>query len=153
MTARPEVFRPALDRAKAHADAWLSSVPTRDVNPRTAADELGFAEPLPEGPTDPAEVVDLLAARAEPGLMAIASGKFFGWVMGGTLPAALGADWLVSAWDQNAGLRYATPAVVAAEEAAAAWILDLLGLPADRRRRLRHGCDHGRLHRSGRRPR
>ena len=130
MTARPDVFRPALDRAHAHADAWLSSVPTRDVGPAASADELGFAGPLPDGPTDPAEVVDLLAALAEPGLMAIASGKFYGWVMGGTLPAALAADWLVSAWDQNAGLRYATPGVVAAEETAAAWILDLLGLPA-----------------------
>jgi glutamate/tyrosine decarboxylase-like PLP-dependent enzyme len=132
MTARPEAFRAALDRAAAHADEWLSSVSTRDVGPKTTADELlaAFAAPLPDGPTDPAQVVDLLARLAEPGLMAIASGRFFGWVMGGTLPAALGADWLVSAWDQNAGLRYATPAVAAAEEAAGTWLLDLLGLPA-----------------------
>ena len=57
-----------------------------------------------------AEVVDYLADKAEPGLMAMPSGRFFGWVIGGTLPAALAADWLVSAWDQNAGLRFATPA-------------------------------------------
>ncbi|MGH9105290.1 MAG: pyridoxal phosphate-dependent decarboxylase family protein, partial [Acidimicrobiales bacterium] len=86
--------------------------------------------PLPDGPCEPAEVVDLLARGAEPGLMAIGSGRFFGWVMGGTLPAGLAADWLVSAWDQNAGLRYATPAVAAIEEAAARWLVDLLGLPA-----------------------
>ena len=67
---------------------------------------------------------------ADPGLMAMQSGRFFGWVIGGTLPAALAADWLVSAWDQNCGLRYATPAAAAAEEAAGAWLLDLLGLPA-----------------------
>jgi glutamate/tyrosine decarboxylase-like PLP-dependent enzyme len=74
-------------------------------------------------------VVDELAELAEPGLMAIGSGRFFGWVMGGALPAGLAADWLVSAWDQNAGLRYATPAAVAIEEAAAAWLLSALGLP------------------------
>ena len=91
---------------------------------RTSADRC------PAGP-DPAEVVDLLAGAAEPGLMAIQSGRFFGWVMGGTLPAALAADWLVSAWDQNAGMRYATPAVAALEEVAGTWLLDLLGLPAD----------------------
>ncbi len=78
-----------------------------------------------------AEVVDYLAAKAEPGLMAMPSGRFFGWVIGGTLPAALAADWLVSAWDQNAGLRFATPATAAIEEAAGNWLLELLGLPAE----------------------
>ena len=62
--------------------------------------------------------------------MAMPSGRFFGWVIGGALPAALAADWLTSAWDQNSGMRFATPGTVAAEEAASAWILDLLGLPA-----------------------
>lgn len=62
--------------------------------------------------------------------MASGSGRFYGWVMGGTLPAALAADWLVSTWDQNAGLRYATPAVVALEETAGTWLLELLGLPS-----------------------
>ena len=62
--------------------------------------------------------------------MANASGRFFGWVMGASLPAALAADWLVSAWDQNAGMRDATPGVVGVEEVAAAWLLELLGLPS-----------------------
>jgi glutamate/tyrosine decarboxylase-like PLP-dependent enzyme len=77
-----------------------------------------------------ADVVDLLARTAEPGLMAMPSGRFFGWVIGGTLPAALASDWLVSAWDQNAGLRYGAPAMAAIEERAGTWLLELLGLPA-----------------------
>ncbi len=122
----------ALGRAVEHAREWLNSVPERPVRPqRSAADLLaGFGGPLPDRPTPPEDVVDLLATLADPGLMAMQSGRFFGWVIGGTLPAALAADWLVSAWDQNCGLRYATPAAAAAEEAAAAWLLDLLGLPA-----------------------
>ena len=110
---------------------WLASIPTRPVGPRTTADDLAaqFSAPLPEQSTDAALVIDELAALAEPGLMTMASGRFFGWVIGGTLPAALAADWLVSAWDQNTGMRFATPATAAAEEAAAAWMLDVLGLP------------------------
>jgi glutamate/tyrosine decarboxylase-like PLP-dependent enzyme len=133
MTARPEAYTAALARAASHVAAWLESVPDRIVPPRASADEMRAAlgRPLPDGPTDPAEVVDELATLAEPGLMAMPSGRFFGWVIGGTLPAALAADWLVSAWDQNSGMRYATPATVAAEEAAGGWLLDLLGLPAD----------------------
>ena len=132
MSAPGDDYAKALDRAAALAREWLASVPTRQVPPRVTADDVvaALGGPLPERPTDPAEVVDLLARHVEPGLMAMPSGRFFGWVIGGTLPAALGADWLVSAWDQNTGMRYATPGVAGAEEVAAAWLLDLLGLPA-----------------------
>ena len=78
-----------------------------------------------------ADVVDYLACHAEPGLMAMPSGRFFGWVIGGTLPAAMAADWLVSSWDQNSAIRYATPAIAAIEEAAGDWLLQLLGLPEE----------------------
>ncbi|MFZ2964654.1 MAG: aspartate aminotransferase family protein, partial [Rhodoglobus sp.] len=105
----PTEYQAPLNRAHEHATEWLATVPTRPVRPSKTVDELGFDTPLPESPTDPVDVIDELVAKAEPGLMAIPSGKFFGWVMGGTLPAALAADWLVSAWDQNAGMRYATP--------------------------------------------
>src|SRR4051812_25256260 len=119
MSADPHVYDESLDRAHALSTEWLGSIPTRRVAPSATADELlvDFGAALPESPSDPAEVVDELARLAEPGLMAMPSGRFFGWVIGGTLPAALGADWLVSAWDQNAGMRYASPAVAAAEEA------------------------------------
>ncbi|MBV8528139.1 MAG: aspartate aminotransferase family protein [Candidatus Dormibacteraeota bacterium] len=114
-----------------HAEAWLDSVGERPVKPRATADQLlrVLGGPLPQGPMAPDSVIDLLADGAEPGLMAMPSGRFFGWVIGGTLPAPLAADWLVSAWDQNGGLRFATPAIAALEEAAAAWLLELLDLP------------------------
>ncbi len=132
MSARPDVYDKALDRAAAHARDWLSAVPGRAVPPQGDADSVAAAlgGPLPDGPTDPGDVVDLLARHVEPALMAMPSGRFFGWVIGGTLPAALGADWLVSAWDQNTGMRFATPGTTGTEEAAASWLLDLLGLPA-----------------------
>ncbi len=128
MPVRREDYDPALARAVEHARSWLESVGERPVGPDVAADALAaeFGQPLPSRGADPADVVDLLAIGAEPGLMAIGSGRFFGWVMGGTLPAGLAADWLVSAWDQNAGMRYSTPAVAAIEEGAAGWLLDLL---------------------------
>ena len=133
MSSKPDDYAAALDRAAAHARSWLASLPDRRVPPRASADDVrdGLGGPLPDGPSEAAEVVDLLAEVIEPGLMAMPSGRFFGWVIGGTLPAALAADWLVSAWDQNSGMRFATPGTVAAEEAAAGWLLDLLGLPPD----------------------
>ncbi|HRD62545.1 MAG TPA: pyridoxal-dependent decarboxylase, partial [Nocardioides sp.] len=85
---------------------------------------------LPDGPQDPAAVVEHLASALEPGLTAMPSGRFYGMVIGGSHPAALAADWLTSAWDQNAGLARLTPAATATEQVAAAWLLDLLGLPS-----------------------
>ncbi|MDQ0676460.1 glutamate/tyrosine decarboxylase-like PLP-dependent enzyme [Pseudarthrobacter siccitolerans] len=125
-------YASALSAAAGHATAWLRSLPDRHVGPRVPAHDLtgAFGGPLPISGMPAADVVDLLARTAEPGLMAMPSGRFFGWVIGGTLPAALASDWLVSAWDQNAGLRYATPAMAAIEEIAGTWLLELLGLPA-----------------------
>ena len=132
MSAQPDAYTAALDRALLHAHAWLASLPTRPVGPRVDADTLAAvsAGPLPSSSCPADNVIDELAAFAEPGLMAMPSGRFFGWVIGGTLPAALAADWLVTAWDQNAGMRFATPATAVLEETAAAWLLDLLGLSA-----------------------
>src|SRR5512141_1705059 len=133
MSAPEERYSDALETAARHARQWLESQGTRPVGPRVTATDLAadFGGPLPREGTPAAEVVDYLATKAEPGLMAMPSGRFFGWVIGGTLPAALAADWLVSAWDQNAGLRFATPATAAIEEAAGRWLLELLGLPAE----------------------
>src|SRR4051794_8485841 len=131
MTAKATEYTAALEAAAGHARRWLESVPERPVPPQADADALrkAFGEDLPEEASEAVAVIDALAEAMEPGLMNIASGRFFGWVMGGTLPVALAADWLVSAWDQNTGLRKATPGTAAAEEAAGDWLLQLLALP------------------------
>lgn len=133
MSAGAEPYAEALEAAVGHATRWLASQPERRVRPVQAASELAaaFGGELPRSGMPAAEVVDYLALHAEPGLMAMPSGRFFGWVIGGTLPAAMAADWLVSAWDQNSALRYATPAIAAIEEAAGEWLLQLLGLPKE----------------------
>ena len=121
----------ALDHAARHANRWLDSLPTRSVPPRASAAEIveALGTELPDNPTQPDEVIELLASACEPGLTAMPSGRFFGMVIGGSHPAALAADWLVSAWDQNAVLRAVSPAHAAVEDVASAWLLDLLGLP------------------------
>ena len=121
----------ALARAHEHATTWLASLDTRPVPPQASVADVvaRLGSELPDGPTEPADVVDLLARASADGLTGIPSGRFFGFVMGGTHPAALAADWLVSAWDQNAGMRQVTPAHSAVEDVASAWLLDLLGLP------------------------
>lgn len=128
---RVPAIRPELAAALAAAERWLDVVASRPVPAAEGIDALieRFAGPLPPHGRDADDVVRALAAAVEPGLMAINSPRFFGWVMGGTLPVALAADWLVSAWDQNAGMRDATPGVIAVEDAAARWIVDALGLP------------------------
>jgi glutamate/tyrosine decarboxylase-like PLP-dependent enzyme len=126
------LFDEPLLRAHEHASTWLRSLPDRPVPPRADADAVADAlgRHLPEGPCPAEDVVDLLASASEPGLTGMPSGRFFGFVIGGSHPAALAADWLVSAWDQNAVMRQVTPAMAAAEEVAGAWVLDLVGLPA-----------------------
>jgi glutamate/tyrosine decarboxylase-like PLP-dependent enzyme len=126
-------LRPLLDSAAAHAAEFLEGLPERRVAPTATAEELReeLGGPLPEEPLEPGRVVADLARAAEPGLMATAGGRFFGFVIGGSLPAALGADWLASAWDQNAGLYVAAPAASVAEEVCGAWLIELFGLPRE----------------------
>lgn len=126
-----EDFVPALDEAVGLAGRWLADVREGSIPPTADIDQVkdALGRELPERGPDATEVLRRMAAAIEPGLMRIGSPRFHGWVMGGTQPASLGADWLVSAWDQNTGLRSVTPGVVAAEELAAAWLVDLLGLP------------------------
>jgi glutamate/tyrosine decarboxylase-like PLP-dependent enzyme len=124
--------REALRRAAALAEGFLDGVAERPVGPRASVEALRTAlgGPLPEAGADPVEVVEELARAAEGGLMASAGPRFFGFVIGGSHPAAVAADWLTSAWDQNAGLYATSPAAAVAEEVAAGWLLELFGFPA-----------------------
>ncbi|MET7619113.1 pyridoxal-dependent decarboxylase [Streptomyces sp. NPDC005408] len=122
----------ALQRAYDHAVRWLASLSDRRVPARASVDEIvqALGAELPDGPSTPADVVELMATACEPGLTAFPSGRFYGFVVGGSEPAALAADWLVSAWDQNSVMRSVSPAHTAAEDIAGTWLLDVLGLPA-----------------------
>src|SRR5262249_41693198 len=87
--------------------------------------------PTPENGEDGARVIAALARAADPGLMAIPGARFFGWVMGASHEVGVAADWLTSAWGQNAGLYAGTPAAAIAEKIAARWLLDILELPSE----------------------
>lgn len=121
----------ALDAAHRGATAFLATLEDRPVWPRATLDEMlaTFGGPLPQDGIDADAVIEQLATDAGPGLVGIPGGRFFGFVIGSTLPAALAADWLVSAWDQNSGSAMLTPTTVALERVAGQWMLELLGLP------------------------
>src|SRR3954467_11267939 len=122
----------ALDAAYAAAVRYLDGVQERPVGARSldaAHFRAALGGPLPEAGEPAARVVERLAREADRGIVATAGPRYFGFVVGGSLPAALGADWLTSAWDQNAAFFVTSPAASVAEEVAAGWLVELLGLP------------------------
>jgi len=123
--------RRLLRRTADHAADFLDTLDERPVFPSVTVEKLRIqlGGSLPDEPTDPATVIDQLVAGAGPGVVAIPSGRYFGFVIGGAVPAALAADWLTSAWDQNAGLYVGGPSASVVEEVAGAWLKDLLGIP------------------------
>src|SRR5438067_10960552 len=123
----PELLAEALELAA----AYLRGLPARPVGPPADARALRAAlgGPLPDAGVEAREVLRALAEAAEPGLVASAGPRYFGFVTGGSLPAALAADWLASAWDQNAAMAVMSPAAAVVEEVAAGWLLELFGLP------------------------
>ena len=121
-----------LDTALRSARRYLSGLDARRVAPSEAAVAALSAlnEPLPEHQSDPAETFALLDRLISPATMAMAGPRFFGFVIGGSLPVALAAHWLAAAWDQNAALHEPTPGVARLEQIAQRWLIELLELPA-----------------------
>jgi glutamate/tyrosine decarboxylase-like PLP-dependent enzyme len=126
MTTRT-LLRDAADRAA----TYLEGLPSRSVAPSTAAVAAlsHFDRPLPDQPTDAASVLRELDEVGSPGTSASAGGRYFGFVIGATLPAALAANMLATSWDQNAGLVVISPTTAKLETVALRWLLDVLHLP------------------------
>lgn len=120
-----------LDRAYHQARKFLRTLPDRPVGRPVEVRRLrsALAMDLPENGGDPVHVIDHLVQATDPGLVASAGPRYFGFVIGGSFPVTVAADWLTSTWDQNAGLYVSSPAAAIVEEVAAGWILDVLGLP------------------------
>lgn len=120
-----------LSDAARRAITYLDSLDERAVAPAQAAiDRLRILEePFPQEPTDPREVIRLLDETCSPATIAMAGPRFFGFVIGGSLPAALGANWLAGAWDQNSAFASVTPGTAILEQVTLHWLVDLFGLP------------------------
>jgi glutamate/tyrosine decarboxylase-like PLP-dependent enzyme len=135
-------YTPLLQQTADHALAYLAGLPEASVGTTVSLAQLRerLGRPLPPASRDPAEVIRELVRDVEGGLTGSAGGRFFGWVIGGTVPAALAADWLTSTWDQNAGMFAVAPAAAVVEEVCGRWLLELLGLPATASFALVTGC-------------
>lgn len=120
-----------LDRAREHATRFLRSLPERHVGPTADRNVLlaGVDVPLTDNGEDPGAVLDALAGGIDRGLIASAGPRYYGFVIGGSLPVALAADWMTSAWDQNCGIYVTSPAASVVEDVVRGWLLELFDLP------------------------
>jgi glutamate/tyrosine decarboxylase-like PLP-dependent enzyme len=123
-----KLLRETADRAS----RYLSEINSRRVAPASEdiAGLQALGGPLPQGPSDPAHVLALLDDIGSPATVATTGGRYFGFVIGGSLPAALAANWLAGAWDQNSAMQVMSPVAARLEEIVLAWMLDLFGLPS-----------------------
>src|SRR5512143_389589 len=141
-TTRREPYSPVLDRTLKLALEYLDGLKERPVGATATLARLRqrLDRPLPLEGREPEKVVEQLACDVAGGLAGSAGGRFFAWVIRGSVPAALAADWLTSAWDQNAGIYAGAPAAAVVEEVCGRWLLELLGLPATASFALVTGC-------------
>jgi glutamate/tyrosine decarboxylase-like PLP-dependent enzyme len=132
----------ALASAFRLANRWIDGLPDRPVHARATLAELRarFEASLPVRGEAPDRVVERIAHAAEDGLLGSAGGRFFGWVIGGGLPSALAADWLVATWDQNAAVYECGPSVAVIEETAGRWLLEAFDLPRSCSFAFTSGC-------------
>jgi len=151
-----------LNRTRDHALEFLNALPERHVGARATRQELlaALRVPLTEGGEEAAAVVDALASQGERGALACAGPRYFGFVIGGSLPVSLASDWLVSTWDQNPGIYATSPLISVIEETAREYLLDLFDLPRESGLGFVTGCQmanftclaaarHGVLRRAG----
>jgi glutamate/tyrosine decarboxylase-like PLP-dependent enzyme len=126
-----------LARAAEMATRYVSAAPQRRVSPAEAALAAlqRFHEPFPDAGCDPHEVLELLDEIGSPATVTTTGGRYFGFVIGGTLPAAMAANWLAAVWGQNAGLRVMSPVAAELEEIVIRWVCEAVGLPP--------GCEGG----------
>lgn len=139
---RPQPFRKGsemhekipglLASVQEHVSSWFASLAGRPIPATASAEELrqALGGPLPQEGADPEIVTGILARAGMKGTVASTGPRYFGFVVGGNLPAALAADWLVSAWDQNAGIYVLSPLVSVIEEITGSWLRELAGLPS-----------------------
>jgi glutamate/tyrosine decarboxylase-like PLP-dependent enzyme len=124
-----KLLNQVVDLTTSYYDRRDSSPVFPRVTPEQLRRAFGAGTPLPEHGQESEKVITELARTAELGLVSQTGPRYFGFVIGGSLPVATAADWLTSAWDQNSGLYATSPAASVVEEVAAAWLLELLGLP------------------------
>jgi glutamate/tyrosine decarboxylase-like PLP-dependent enzyme len=127
-----ETIPDLLELVRGQARYWFETLATRPVRASVTSNQLvqSLGGPLPEDGTSPADVIGLLARVGTRGTIASAGPRYFGFVVGGSLPAALAADWLVSTWDQNAGIFALSPLASTIEQITGSWLRDLAGLPS-----------------------
>jgi glutamate/tyrosine decarboxylase-like PLP-dependent enzyme len=134
--------RALLRRTAEIAADFLVTLDERPVFPQDSMEEVAAAlgGPLPDFPSDPLDVIELMAREIERGVVATAGPRYFGYVIGGALPATVAADWLTTIWDQCAGLGALGPSASVVEVIVGDWLKDLLGLPADASFAITTGC-------------
>ncbi|HUI71493.1 MAG TPA: pyridoxal-dependent decarboxylase [Spirochaetia bacterium] len=135
-------YRAPLERAFSNAIDYLDALDAAPVGATATLEELRarLARPLAQDGLDAAKVIDELVKDTAGGILGSTGGRFFAWVIGGSIPAALAADWLTSTWDQNAALHACGPAEAVIEEVCGEWLKDLLGLPKAASFGLVTGC-------------